>query len=258
MDSYQSLASYRAGLKYYCIPEFDNSHPHIGLEKAFHPLLDPCQPNSLVSETKGIIITGSNMSGKTTFIRTVAINAILAQTICTVCASKYRSSFLTVHTAIGIQDDLLAGNSYYKAEIDAIQYFVQQTKHGAGFNLFVIDELFKGTNTMERVAAAKGVLEYLIKGRNMVLVSTHDLELPELLHPAYGQYHFQELVGADGYLFDYKIKHGTLKTRNAIRLLEVSGFPEEIIKSANGYLDATVNAPLKPMLESNDARTDLN
>jgi DNA mismatch repair ATPase MutS len=258
LDSYQSLASYRDGLKYYCIPKFDNSHPHIGLEQAFHPLLDHCQPNSLVSETKGIIITGSNMSGKTTFIRTVAINAILAQTICTVCASKYRSSFLTVHTAIGIQDDLLAGNSYYKAEIDAIQYFLQQTKHGAGFNLFVIDELFKGTNTMERVAAAKGVLEYLIKGRNMVLVSTHDLELPELLHPAYGQYHFQELVGADGYLFDYKIKDGTLKTRNAIRLLEVSGFPEEIIMSANAYLDATVNAPLKPMLESNDARTDLN
>jgi DNA mismatch repair ATPase MutS len=111
---------------------------------------------------------------------------------------------------------------------------------------------------MERVAAAKGVLEYLIKGKNMVLVSTHDLELPELLHPAYGQYHFQELVGADGYLFDYKIKDGTLKTRNAISLLEVSGFPEEIIMSANGYLDATVNAPLKPMLESNDARTDLN
>ena len=247
LDSYQSVASYRAGLKYYCTPDFDNSHPHIGFEEAFHPLLDPCQPNSLISETKGIIITGSNMSGKTTFIRTVAINAILAQTIYTVCASKYHSAFFNVHTAIGTQDDLLAGKSYYKEEIDAIQYFVQQTKTAGAFNLFVIDELFKGTNTMERVAAAKGVLEFLIKGKNIVLVSTHDLELPDLLHPSYGLYHFQESVGADGYLFDYKIKDGILKTRNAIRLLEVSGFPEEIIKSANAYLDVTVNSPLKPM-----------
>lgn len=111
---------------------------------------------------------------------------------------------------------------------------------------------------MERVAAAKGVLEYLIKGDHMVLVSTHDLELPDLLRPAYGLYHFQESAGADGYLFDYKIKEGILKTRNAIRLLEVSGFPEEIIKSANVYLDATINSSLKPMFASNDARTDLN
>jgi DNA mismatch repair ATPase MutS len=189
LDSYQSVASYRTGLRYYCIPEFDDSQPNLVLEEAFHPLLEPCQPNSLISKTKGIIITGSNMSGKTTFIRTVALNAILAQTICTVCASKYRSAFFNVHTAIGTQDNLLAGKSYYKEEIDAIQYFVQQTKTAGAFNLFVIDELFKGTNTMERVAAAKGVLEYLIKGENMVLVSTHDLELPDLLRPAYDLYH---------------------------------------------------------------------
>lgn len=259
LDSYQSVASYRTGLSYYCIPEFDDGQPRLVLEEAFHPLLDPCQPNSLISETKGIIITGSNMSGKTTFIRTVALNAILAQTICTVCASKYRSAFFNVHTAIGTQDNLLAGKSYYKEEIDAIQYFVQQTKTAGAFNLFVIDELFKGTNTMERVAAAKGVLEYLIKGENMVLVSTHDLELPDLLRPAYDLYHFQESVGADGYVFDFKIKKGVLKTRNAIRLLEVSGFPEEIIKSANAYLDAIGldsrgKLPIHPLPEDNIAR----
>lgn len=239
IDSDQSVASYRAGLAYYCTPEFDSAYPHLELEEAFHPLLDSCQPNSLITDGRGVIITGSNMSGKTTFIRTVALNAILAQTICTVCARKYRSAFFNVHTAIGIHDNLLAGKSYYKEELDAIQYFVKQAGNVGAFNLFIIDELFKGTNTMERVAAAKGVLEYLIKGQNIVLVSTHDLELPDLLSPAYSLYHFQEAVGADGYVFDFKIKKGVLKTRNAIRLLEVSGFPEEIIKSANAYLDET-------------------
>jgi DNA mismatch repair ATPase MutS len=237
LDSYQSIASYRAGLPHYCTPEFDNSKAQLVIKDAFHPLIDPCVTNNLVTNTKGILITGSNMSGKTTFIRTIAINAILAQTIYTVCANRYQSSFLNVYTSIGIQDNLMEGKSYYKEELDAIQYFVQQAQDSNGYNLFVMDELFKGTNTMERIAGAKGVLEYLIKGNNLVLVSTHDLELADLLSPAYSLYHFEEFVGDDGYLFDYKLKQGVLKTRNAIRLLEVTGFPAEIVSAANAYLD---------------------
>ena len=237
LDSYQSIASYRAGLNYYCTPEFDNSKAQIAIKDAFHPLIEPCEANSLVTDTRGILITGSNMSGKTTFIRTIAINAILAQTIYTVCAKQYQSSFLNVYTSIGIQDNLLEGKSYYKEELDAIQYLVQQTENTSGFNLFVLDELFKGTNTMERIAGAKGVLEYLIKGNNLVMVSTHDLELADLLSPAYSLYHFEESVEDGGYVFDYKLKKGVLKSRNAVRLLEVSGFPAEIIDAANAYLD---------------------
>lgn len=237
IDSHQSIASYRAGLSYYCTPEFDNRKPQLTIEQAFHPLIEPCVPNSFSTKTKGMIITGSNMSGKTTFIRTIAINALLAQTVYTVCASRYQSSFLNVYTSIGIQDNLLEGKSYYKEELDAIQYFVQQAENSPGFNLFVMDELFKGTNTMERIAGANGVLQYLIKGNNLVMVSTHDLELADLLSPAYSLYHFEEAVADEGYVFDYKLKKGVLKTRNAIRLLEVSGFPAEIIRSANAYLD---------------------
>jgi DNA mismatch repair ATPase MutS len=177
------------------------------------------------------------MSGKTTFIRTIAVNAILAQSIYTVCASNYQASLLSVQTSIGIQDNLLAGNSYYKEEIDSIHEFIKSSKKEDQHNLFIIDELFKGTNTVERIAGAKGVLEYLMKGKNIVMVSTHDLELADLLSLQYDLYHFEESVGDNDYLFDYKIKKGVLRTRNAIRLLEKFGYPSEIIDSANRYLD---------------------
>lgn len=210
VDSFQSIASYHAGLSYYCTPEFDNRKAQVVIKDAFHPLINPCEANSLVTATKGILITGSNMSGKTTFIRTIAINAILAQTY-TVCAASYHSSFLNVFTSIGIRDNLLEGNSYYKEELDAIHYFVKEAEKSNTFNLFVMDELFKGTNTMERIAGAKGVLEFLIKGNNIAIVSTHDLELAELLRPAYSLYHFEESVEDEGYVFDYKLKKGILK-----------------------------------------------
>ena len=244
VDSYQSIASYRAGLSYYCRPEFDNRKAQITIRNAFHPLINACEANSLVTETKGILITGSNMSGKTTFIRTIAINTILAQTIYTVCATEYRSSFLNVLTSIGIQDSLLEGKSYYKEELHAIQHFIQQAENSEGFNLFVMDELFKGTNTVERIAGAKGVLEYLIKGNNLAMVSTHDVELADLLSPAYKLYHFEESLSDDGYVFDYKLKKGILKTGNAIRLLEVSGFPAEIISAANAFLGMEETNPV--------------
>lgn len=237
LDALQSIASYRSSLKYYCKPTFHMGEAKLEIEDAFHPLIDPCEPNSFAADAKGIIITGSNMSGKTTFIRTVALNAIFAQTIYTVCARTYEATFYKVHTSIGIQDDMLSGKSYYKEEIDTIKRFLTNVAGSSVPNLFVIDELFKGTNTLERIAGAKGVLEYLVRGNNLVFVSTHDLELASLLSPTYSLYHFEEAVEDSGYVFDYKIKKGVLKTRNAIRLLEVSGFPPAVISAANAYLD---------------------
>ncbi len=237
LDALQSIASYRTGLEYYCTPIFQEGATPIEVDDIVHPLIDTCRPNSFASESKGIIITGSNMSGKTTFIRTIALNALFAQTIFTVCARRYKASFFKIHTSIGIQDDMLSGNSYYKEEIETIKTFFYEAEEPRIANLFVIDELFKGTNTPERIAGAKGVLEHLIRGNNLVFVSTHDLELSLLLSPAYSLYYFEEAVEAHGYVFDYKIKKGVLKTRNAIRLLEVSGFPASVIRTANAYLD---------------------
>ncbi|MBC8985058.1 hypothetical protein H9X96_04640 [Pedobacter sp. N36a] len=94
---------------------------------------------------------------------------------------------------------------------------------------------------MERIAGAKGVLEFLIQNNNMVMVATHDLELANLLSPGYSLFHFSEKVENEGYVFDYKIKTGLLQTKNAIRLLELFGYPEVVINSANQYLDSRRN-----------------
>lgn len=237
IDASISIASYRASLDYYCIPEF---HQQIILrtKDIIHPLIDNCVPNSLNTNGKNVLITGSNMSGKTTFIRTIAVNVILAQSIYTVCAESYKANFLNVLTSIGISDSILLGKSYYLEELESVYNFIERSNESEVTNLFVMDELFKGTNTVERIAAGQAVLEYLSRGKNIIMVSTHDLELPRLLNSNYNLYYFEEEVSDQGFYFDHKIKRGILRTRNAIKLLEYFDYPREIIESANAYIQS--------------------
>ncbi|EOR95370.1 MutS-related protein, family 1 [Arcticibacter svalbardensis MN12-7] len=241
IDTSISIASYRAGLDYYCTPEFDQLI-RVKTEDMIHPLIDDCVPNSLDTNGKNVLITGSNMSGKTTFIRTVAVNVILAQSIYTVCAKFYRANFLDVSTSIGIADSLLLGKSYYLEELESVYNFIERSDDSKFANLFVMDELFKGTNTNERIAAGQAVSDYLSKGNNIVMVSTHDLELSKLLNVNYESYYFAEEVSDQGLHFDHKIKKGILSTRNAIKLLEYFDYPKEIIQSANTYIQSVETA----------------
>jgi DNA mismatch repair ATPase MutS len=121
--------------------------------------------------------------------------------------------------------------SYYFEEVNVIGELLKEAitpfQH-----LFILDEVFKGTNTIERVAAAKAVLSYLNKNNNIVFVSTHDIELAELLVNEFDLYHFVEDIKSDQLVFDHKLKTGPLKTRNAIKLLALSGYPAEIIAEA--------------------------
>ncbi len=96
----------------------------------------------------------------------------------------------------------------------------------------MLDEIFKGTNTIERISAGKAVLSALSKSNNIVFVSTHDIELTDLLKDEYDLYHFSEIVDNHTVDFDYKLKEGKLKNRNAIRILELNGYPTAIIKEA--------------------------
>ena len=99
-------------------------------------------------------------------------------------------------------------------------------------NLFLLDEIFKGTNTVERISAGKAVLSALTKENNLVFVSTHDIELADLLKDEYELYHFSEKVNHKTVDFDYKLKDGKLKNRNAIRILQINDYPESIIAEA--------------------------
>lgn len=234
VDMAISIQSVRDGAVYYCKPQFINGSDHISIKDLYHPLIENCIANSISIDNKqGVLITGSNMSGKTTFIRAVAINAILSQTINTSFAREYCSPLLKVSTSIHINDNLEENKSYFQAEALSVKSIIEEVGVGRPINsLVIIDEIFRGTNTIERIAAAKAVLTYLIQNKSFVFVSTHDLELAELLGDDYKFFSFEELVVDGELVFDYKIKEGLLKNKNGIAVLKKLGFPDSIIDEA--------------------------
>jgi len=230
-DQYISIAALRSDNEdKFCIPQFA-SKKNIQVKDIYHPLIDHCVENSLDLENHSCLITGSNMSGKSSFLRTIAINAILAQSIHTCFAKAYHAPLFNVHTALRINDNLADGKSYYKAEVDLISNFIDHSKSDMPC-LFLMDEVFKGTNTLERVAAAAAVLKYLVQKNHMVFVATHDVELIELIGDQYQSYHFEETVVDGQFYFDHKIKKGVVKTTNAIHILAISNFPDQLVMDA--------------------------
>lgn len=230
-DAAISVASIRASGKRLCTPELHSEKKRFTASKIYHPLIRDCVENNIRTEEKSILISGSNMSGKTTFIRTVLINSILAQTIYTCFAMTFKSPFFHHFSSIIISDDILEGKSYYFEEVTVVGSLVKEVRpHQC--NLFILDEVFKGTNSLERISAAKAILSYLNRNDNLVIVSTHDMELTALLADEYDLYHFTEVLEDNVLRFDHRIKPGPLKTRNAIRMLELSGYPEVITEEA--------------------------
>ena len=231
IDTALSVASLRAGDLKTCTPEFTPPMRELRVKKIYHPLITNCVKNDLHVKDKSILITGSNMSGKTTFLRTVAVNSLLAQTIYTCFADEFQSPMLRPYCSIRIDDSILEGRSYYYQEVHTMGLLIKEA-HSPFQNLYLLDEVFKGTNTIERIAAAKATLSYLNQGANLVIVSTHDLELPSMLQDQFDLYHFSESIENDQLHFDHKIKPGPLLTGNAIRILEMSNYPEKIINEA--------------------------
>ena len=231
LDVAISVASLRDGLAYCTSPTIVSAKKQLSATEMYHPLLENWVSNSIKLCERSALLTGSNMSGKTTFICTMGINAILGQTINTCFAREFTMPRLRVHSAIRIADDLMSEKSYYFEEVRVIKEMLDESRSGAQ-NLFLLDELFKGTNTVERIAAGKSVLIYLNSNNNFVLVATHDLELTEYLSETYQLYHFTEVIKDKAILFDYKIKGGNLETTNAIRILELNHYPPEIIANA--------------------------
>ncbi len=231
IDASISIASLRAGKLKTCKPNFSPSMKQLVAKDIYHPLIKNCVKNSLTIDGKSILITGSNMSGKSTFLRTLMVNSILAQTIYTCFADEYISPILKQFSSIRIDDNLFEGKSYYFEEVNVMASLIAEVEQSHQ-NLFVLDEVFKGTNTVERIAAAKAILSYLNRNDNIVIVSTHDIELAEMLDNEYDLYHFTETIESDELHFDHKIKSGQLRTRNAIRLLELANYPKDITSEA--------------------------
>lgn len=231
IDSLISIASLRAGKERTCIPLLISPSKEFHAKGVYHPLIKDCVKNDLSIVNKSILITGSNMSGKSTFLRTLTINSILAQTIYTCFADEFISPILKQFSSIRIDDNLFDGKSYYFQEVNIMASLLEQVEFSHQ-NIFILDEVFKGTNTIERIASAKAILSYLNRKENIVVVATHDIELADMLENEYDLYHFTETVENNELHFDHSIKRGQLRTRNAIKILELSNYPTDIISEA--------------------------
>lgn len=229
IDMAVSIASFRKSVSFYSTPEFWEEQK-IELKEAYHPLIEDPVCNSM-NWSRNCIITGSNASGKSTFIKAVAVNAILAQTIHTCMAQEMKLPHADVVTSMAVQDNIMEGDSYYIKEIKYLKRMLEPLNpHRC--TICVIDEILRGTNTRERIAASRAILEYLSLQNCLVMVASHDQELTVLLEEDYDNYHFTEKIGQEDIEFDYKLYPGPATSNNAIRLLEYVGFPEKIIADA--------------------------
>ncbi|HFD2043547.1 TPA: DNA mismatch repair protein MutS [Clostridium perfringens] len=229
LDFALSLAYYRKSLSEYTTPEFIESED-ILLENLYHPLIHNPVKNSILIKNN-ILFTGSNASGKSTFIKAVALNCILAQSLNTALCSKYRCKFSKVVTSMAIKDNILADDSYFIAEIKSLKRLLDSL-NGEIRVLAFVDEILKGTNTIERISASASILKYAESTNGRLLVATHDMELTQILE-TYENYHFSETVTEDGVTFDYKLKKGPSNTRNALKLLKAMHFNKEVVSLSN-------------------------
>jgi len=231
LDVALSTVRWRDELGVWCRPDLSVSDKSIVAQGLRHPLLAEPVSNDLELLGSSMLLTGSNMSGKTTFVRTLGVAAILGQTLNTVCAAAYEAPPFAVRASIGRADSIMDGKSYYLAEVEAIGEMIA-AKSADVRHLFLIDEVFRGTNTVERVAAGHAILQYLDRGDDLVVVATHDIELVELLGDRFESFHFREDIVDGGLHFDFRLKHGPSSTRNAIALLRLMRYPDAIIDVA--------------------------
>ena len=238
IDAVISIGAFRKSLRYYCVPElYQNKYETFSIIDGFHPSITEPVPNSF-EQKRGMLITGSNASGKSTFLKMVAINAILAQTINTCAAKFYHGSFFKICSSMALRDNLDYGESYYIVEIKALKRIMDVADETFASTddtplLCFVDEVLRGTNTVERVAASTQILEQLSQKGIYCFAATHDIELTHLLENSYDNYHFEEEVKDGDMLFSYHLLQGRAQTRNAIKLLELIGFSENITQKAD-------------------------
>ena len=219
----------------------DNKDLTISFTGLYHPLLNMETVISNDSDIKDklTIITGSNMSGKTTYMRTIAINMVLAYTGSGICADHFKATFMKLFTSMRVMDDVAGGISTFYAEILRIKEmseYVSSIDGDVDKNidndkykvpaLCLIDEIFKGTNSADRIVGAREALSKLSSSNAMVIVTTHDFELCDIT-TADGESarncHFEEFYVGDELKFDYKLREGRCTTRNAMALLKMAG-----------------------------------
>ena len=230
IEALGSLATYSFGRPTDPFPELvEGAAPVYEGQALAHPLLPRtavvANDVALGSEPQLLVVSGSNMSGKTTLLRTVGVNAVLALAGGVVCARRLRLTPLAIGGTLRVQDSLLDGQSRFYAEIVRLRKLVDMARGPAPL-LFLLDELFHGTNSSDRVEGAHGVLRFFIGLRAVGLVTTHDLALAGLadrLAPAAVNMHFEDQFAGGEMTFDYRLRPGRATGTNALALMAAVG-----------------------------------
>lgn len=232
LEALISISGYEHELREaYVKPEFI-SEVTLFIKEGIHPLIEDAVGNSISIEKGGIVLTGTNMAGKSTFLRMLGVNIILAQSFYFVLAKEYKAPFFNIVSSISPNDDLTKGKSFFMAEVESILRIIKALEKDVPV-FCPIDEIFRGTNPIERISMSAEILNYINQGKSISIVATHDRELVDILKENYEFYYFSEKVDTHkGLSFDYKIKKGISQTRNAIKLLEYMCYPKEITDRA--------------------------
>ena len=228
LDAMISLSLFKEKLGTFTEPVFREGSS-LEIRKGFHPLLKDPVPFD-VDNVSLMLLTGSNASGKSTFLKAAAISVLLSETLYTVPAEYYSADRMELLSSMSLRDDLIKGDSLYVTEIKSVQRIVEAQKKGRKTAVF-LDEVLKGTNTVERIASLSVLLKH-ISGNSLVFAATHDTPITYILEDLYGNYHFEEQVTEEGISFPYELKKGRTESRDAIRLLSVMGFDDTITREA--------------------------
>src|SRR5690606_1851626 len=175
------------------------------------------------------LITGSNMAGKSTFLRTIGINAVLAYTGAVVCAKNFALPIYQLVTYMRIKDSLNESTSTFKAELDRMKFILERVKDIKS-SYFLIDEMLRGTNSVDKYLGSKAIIKKLIELHGRGMLATHDLQLSELVndYPGYlKNYHFDSQAHGSEMRFDYRLKDGACTIFNASMLLKGIGIVVE-------------------------------
>ncbi|MCA8962250.1 MAG: hypothetical protein KDC38_17115 [Planctomycetes bacterium] len=246
-----SLAALTAERDDFDWPEIvDAERPFIEAESVGHPTLDPGQrvenPLAIGVPASTVAITGSNMAGKSTYLRTIGANVVLASIGAPVCGRGFRMTPVEIYTDVNIRDSLDDGKSYFQVEVERVRDAVRATER-TPFVLALFDELFRGTNARERFAISWSLVEAITRRGALLIVATHDNRLAERIEassePELANIHFREHVVGDELRFDYRLRQGPATTRNAIRVLEVSGYDAAIVARARAVIDEVDGSP---------------
>lgn len=235
MEAAAAVSSFRESIPYWSRPEFKKKGAGFSLDEVYHPCVDNAVANS-IAVNGNVLLTGSNASGKSTFLKTVAINAILAQSIYTSVARSYDAPMYRVYSSMALKDNLEGHDSYYIVEIKSLKRIIDRTSEDGLPVLCFVDEVLRGTNTVERIAASSQILKSMSSRNVVCFAATHDIELTRILEGEYANYHFQEDFN-DDVVFSYKLKYGPATSRNAIRLLKSMGYDEKLTLDAERMAD---------------------